>query len=225
MLFQIFKLCLPVIFSYIPLGFAFGILAASNDLSLLQTAAISFFVYSGSAEFLLVGFISLNESLLGIFVILFLLSFRHFFYTLTLLSELRSLNFLRYYVIFALSDESFALLSTQKSYFSRLNKAQKSLASALLCLFNQASWVLGSALGYLFQKGSKLDFSGVEFSLSALFIVLAYDAYKQNSDLKLLLFALVLGVLGLLLVPKSYMLFASLAAAFVFLMLRQKYAR
>lgn len=225
MLFQIFKLCLPVIFSYIPLGFAFGILAASNDLSLLQTAAISFFVYSGSAEFLLVGFISLNESLLGIFVILFLLSFRHFFYTLTLLNELRSLNFLRYYVIFALSDESFALLSTQKGYFARLNKAQKSLASALLCLFNQASWVLGSTLGYLFQKGSKLDFSGVEFSLSALFIVLAYDAYKQNSDLKLLLFALALGVLGLLLAPKSYMLFASLAAAFVFLMLRQKYAR
>lgn len=225
MLFQIFKLCLPVIFSYIPLGFAFGILAASNDLSLLQTAAISFFVYSGSAEFLLVGFISLNESLLGIFVILFLLSFRHFFYTLTLLNELKSLNFLRYYVIFALSDESFALLSTQKGYFARLNKAQKSLASALLCLFNQASWVLGSALGYLFQKGSKLDFSGVEFSLSALFIVLAYDAYKQNSDLKLLLFALALGILGLLLVPKSYMLFASLATAFVFLMLRQKYAR
>lgn len=225
MLFQIFKLCLPVIFSYIPLGFAFGILAASNDLSLLQTAAISFFVYSGSAEFLLVGFISLNESLLGIFVILFLLSFRHFFYTLTLLNELRSLNFLRYYVIFALSDESFALLSTQKGYFARLNKAQKSLASALLCLFNQASWVLGSGLGYLFQKGSKLDFSGVEFSLSALFIVLAYDAYKQNNDLKLLLFALALGILGLLLVPKSYMLFASLAAAFVFLMLRQKYAR
>lgn len=79
MILQVFKLCLPVIFSYIPLGFAFGILAASNGLSLAQSLGISFFVYSGSAEFLLVGFISLNESLFGIFIILFLLSFRHFF--------------------------------------------------------------------------------------------------------------------------------------------------
>ncbi len=225
MILQVFKLCLPVIFSYIPLGFAFGILAASNGLSLAQSLGISFFVYSGSAEFLLVGFISLNESLFGIFIILFLLSFRHFFYTLTLLNELRALNFLRFYVIFSLSDESFALLSTQKGFFNKFQKAQKSLASALLCFFNQASWVLGSGLGYLFQKGSKLDFSGIEFSLSALFIVLAYDAYKQNSDLKLLIFALIIAFLGLLFVPKSFMLFVCLALAFVFLFLRQKYAK
>lgn len=136
MILQVFKLCLPVIFSYIPLGFAFGILAASNGLSLAQSLGISFFVYSGSAEFLLVGFISLNESLFGIFIILFLLSFRHFFYILTLLNELRALNFLRFYVIFSLSDESFALLSTQKGFFNKFQKAQKSLASALLCFFN-----------------------------------------------------------------------------------------
>lgn len=85
--------------------------------------------------------------------------------------------------------------------------------------------MLGSGLGYLFQKGSKLDFSGIEFSLSALFIVLAYDAYKQNSDLKLLIFALIIAFLGLLFVPKSFMLFVCLALAFVFLFLRQKYAK
>lgn len=109
-----FFLTLPVAFAYIPLGMALGILAASNDFSYLQILAISFFVYSGSAEFLLVSFIVNNEGLLGIFISLFLVGFRHFFYTISLLKELKALNFLRHYVIFALSDESFALLSTYK---------------------------------------------------------------------------------------------------------------
>lgn len=76
---EIFKLTLPVMMGYVPLGAAFGILAASSGLSLAQTMAISFFVYSGTAEFLLIAFIVAGESLLGIFLTLFLLGFRHFF--------------------------------------------------------------------------------------------------------------------------------------------------
>lgn len=221
---EIFKLTLPVMMAYVPLGIALGILAASNGLSFWQTLAISFFVYSGSAEFLLVAFIVAGESVFGIFITLFLLGFRHFFYTLALLKELKGLNFLRYYTIYALSDESFALLSTYKNKISHnATRAKKSFHYALLCFLNQSYWIIGSALGFIFQKTIKVDYSGIEFSLNALFIVLAYDTYRQNPNTKLLLLALIIGLFGFLMIDKAYMLFACLTLAMCVLLLGKRY--
>ena len=219
---EIFKLTLPVMAGYVPLGVALGVLAGSLKLSLAQSLAVSFFVYSGSAEFLLVVFIAAGEGLLGVFVTLFLVGFRHFFYTLTLLADIRGLNLLRYYVIFALSDESFALLCAYKGKFAA-QKAAKSLNFALLCALNQLYWLIGACLGWCFQKGVNFDYSGIEFSLNALFIVIAYDAYRQNPNAKLLLLALVIGLCGFLFVAKSYMLFVCLMCAMCTLLLGRRY--
>lgn len=221
---KIFKLSLSVMIAYVPLGFALGILASSSGLSLAQTLGISFFVYSGSAEFLLIAFIRANESLLGIFISLSLLAFRHFFYTLSLLDELKKLNFLKHYTIFALSDESFALLSTYKKELNEvLDKKKRSFYYALLCFCNQAYWLIGSCLGFIFGALSNFDYSGIEFSLNALFIVLACEAYRQNPKFKLLLLALIVGLLGFLILAKSYMLFTCLSLACLMLILGKKY--
>ncbi|KGI56971.1 branched-chain amino acid permease [Campylobacter sp. MIT 97-5078] len=218
------KLCLPVIFSYIPLGMSFGILASSNDFSMLEVICISFFVYSGSAEFLLITFITAKQGLLSIFVTLFLLGFRHFFYTLSLLERLKGLNFLRHYVIFTLSDESFALLSTnEKGFESVQDKNKKSLYYALLCFINQASWVLGGILGVLVQKMMKFDYKGIEFCLIALFIVLSYDAFKLNPNKKVFILAAMIGICGFLFIAKAYMLFICLTFALILLVLGKRY--
>ncbi|TQR60241.1 AzlC family ABC transporter permease [Campylobacter troglodytis] len=219
---ELFKLSLPVMMGYVPLGVALGILAASNELSLAQSLAISFFVYSGSAEFLLVVFIAMNEGLLGVFVSLFLVSFRHFFYTLSLLNELRGLNFLRYYVIYALSDESFALLCAYKERFFK-DRLKRSLSFFLICALNQSYWLLGVSLGWCFQRGFNFDYSGIEFSLNALFIVIAYDAYRQNPNFKLFLVGAIIGLFGFLFIAKSYMLFTCLILALFLLLLGRRY--
>lgn len=221
---EIFKLTLPVAFAYVPLGVALGILAASSGLKLWQVLALSFFVYSGSAEFLLIAFIAVGEGLFGIFLTLFLLGFRHFFYTLSLLNELKSLNFLRFYVIYALSDESFALLSTHKNDISsNASQSKKSFHYALLCFLNQSYWIIGCFLGFLLQKRTHIDYSGIEFSLNALFIVLACESFKQNPNKKLLFLALIIGLLGFLFIAKSSMLFICLTLGVIALLLGRRY--
>lgn len=181
---ELFLLTIPVLMGYIPLGAAFGILAASKDFSLFEILLSSIFIYAGAGQFLLVALVAQNVSFLMIFFTLFLLNFRHFFYTLSLLKELKSINFLRHYIIFALTDESFALLSSIKEKIKNLSRAQRSLIMFEVCLLNQIYWVIGSVLGYYFKQGLNIDYSGVEFSLNALFIVLAYELYKQNPNLK-----------------------------------------
>ncbi|HHW4633731.1 TPA: AzlC family ABC transporter permease, partial [Campylobacter coli] len=186
---ELFLLTIPVLMGYIPLGAAFGILAASKDFSLFEILLSSIFIYAGAGQFLLVALVAQNVSFLMIFFTLFLLNFRHFFYTLSLLKELKSINFLRHYIIFALTDESFALLSSIKEKIKNLSRAQRSLIMFEVCLLNQIYWVIGSVLGYYFKQGLNIDYSGVEFSLNALFIVLAYELYKQNPNLKILLYS------------------------------------
>lgn len=182
---ELFLLTIPVLMGYIPLGAAFGILAASKDFSLFEILLSSIFIYAGAGQFLLVALVAQNVSFLMIFFTLFLLNFRHFFYTLSLLKELKSINFLRHYIIFALT----ALLSSIKEKIKNLSRAQRSLIMFEVCLLNQIYWVIGSVLGYYFKQGLNIDYSGVEFSLNALFIVLAYELYKQNPNLKILLYS------------------------------------
>lgn len=222
---ELFLLTIPVLMGYIPLGAAFGILAASKDFSLFEILLSSVVVYAGAGQFLLVALVAQNASFLMIFSTLFLLNFRHFFYTLSLLKELKAINFLRHYVIFALTDESFALLSSVKEKIKNLNRTQRSLIMFEVCLLNHIYWILGSVLGYYFKQGLNIDYSGVEFSLNALFVVLAYELYKQNPNLKILLYSSFIALFALFCIDKPYMLAFCIFAALIFLIFGKKYVR
>lgn len=218
-----FLLSLPVLIAYIPLGVAFGILAASRDFSFLELILSSLIVYAGAGQFALVALIDAKAGFFEVFFALFLLNFRHFFYTLSLLKELKELNCLRHYIMFALTDESFALLSTQKSRLQNLCLKKKSFILFLLCFLNQMYWIIGSVLGFLFQKNVRIDYSGIEFSLNALFIVLSYELYKQNPNRRILLFSCMVSLFALICVDKTYMFAFCLGFGIVLFLFGKKY--
>lgn len=220
---NIFILTLPVLMGYIPLGITFGILAASNGFSLLEALLSSLIVYAGAGQFVLVGLISAGAGFIEVFITLFLLNFRHFFYTLTLLEEFKKMNFLKHFIMFFLSDESFALISSLRQRIENLSSKEKSNFIFKLCFLNYFYWSLGTLLGFLFQKNINIDYSGIEFSLNALFIVLAYELYKQNPNLKILILACVLALFALCFIDKSYMLVFCIALALFLLFLGKKY--
>lgn len=220
---DIFTLTLPILMGYVSLGAAFGILAASNGFSLFETVLSSLVVYAGAAQFILVALVTAGVGFLEVFITLFILNFRHFFYTLSLLKDLRKMNFLKHYIMFSLTDETFALLSAKKEEFTELNPTQKSWHIFWLCLLNQGYWIIGSILGFLFQKGVKIDYSGVDFSLNALFIVLAYELFKQNPNLKIFLGSCFVALFALFFIDKSYMFAFCLALAIFLLFVGRKY--
>lgn len=220
---SIFILTLPILMGYVSLGAAFGILAASNGFNLFETILSSLIVYAGAAQFVLVALVTAGAGFLEVFITLFILNFRHFFYTLSLLTELREMNFLRHYIMFSLTDETFALLSAKRDTLVQLNPVQKSWYVFWLCLLNQSYWIVGSILGFLFQKGVKIDYSGVEFSLNALFVVLAYELFKQNPNLKVLLGSCFIALFALFFIDKSYMFAFCLILAIFLLFIGRKH--
>ncbi|WP_202930873.1 AzlC family ABC transporter permease, partial [Campylobacter fetus] len=102
--FEIFRSTIPVMMGYIPLGLAFGLYGVGSGLPVWVMSLTSIIVYAGSVEFLLVAFIISGASLSSVFFISFLLNFRHFFYTMAMLNEIKSLKN-RMYFIYALTDE------------------------------------------------------------------------------------------------------------------------
>ncbi|MBR7001876.1 MAG: AzlC family ABC transporter permease [Neisseriaceae bacterium] len=215
---EIFKNTIPVLLGYIPLGLAFGIYGVASGMPLWVLALTCIFIYAGSVEFVLVAFIVAKASLLEVFIISFLLNFRHFFYTMTLLDDIKKLKN-RLYFIYALTDETFALLVSRPK-----NKNENTnLLFNLTAFFNHSYWITGVLLGAFLGHNLPVRYDGVEFSLVALFAILTYELFKTNPNYKVLFLAFSCAFVGLFIFPEQYFLFGSLIMATAILLIIRKY--
>ena len=213
---DIFKASLPVMFGYIPLGAAYALLGIQIGLESWMIVFMSFVVYAGSGQFLLVSLFGMGTTLVETFIASFLLNLRHFFYTTSLMGDITKLKF-KFYSMFALTDETFAVLKTLK-----IDEKDRDKVYFLLPLLNQIYWIIGALVGVIIGSSLKIDYTGIEFCLVALFVVLAVELFKNNQNYKILFLALMLGVLGLMFVPSSYMLVVTLFVGFIILLAFRK---
>ena len=116
-------------------------------------------------------------------------------------------------MIFGLTDETYALLTTIKDDKS-LNK---SWYYFFLTALNQSYWFLGSTIGAIVGSNIKFDTAGLEFSLTALFVVLCIEQYKNLQNIVPFIIGLISSVLALILVPSDKMLIISILLALVFM--------
>lgn len=166
---------LPVLAGYLALGTAFGLLLNSIGLGVFWAAAMSILVYAGSAQFLAVSLIAGGTSLPQVALLTFLLNFRHFFYGLSMVGRYQGLGRRKGYLIFALTDETYALLAAGLPP-ARVDPADYYFAVSLL---DHCYWVAGSVLGATVGELITFDTTGVDFAMTALFVVLAVEQWKQ----------------------------------------------
>ncbi len=214
-LLSILKLTIPVFMGYISAGIAFGILSVKLGLSIYQTILMSLIVYAGAAQFLAVGLFASGTGFIEIFIAIILLNLRHSFYGLSLLRAFRKLGLAKIYLIFGLTDETFAILQTMPK-ISDTKKRKK--AYLLITVLNHIYWIIGGFLGALLGESLKINHEGIGFALTALFVVLAIELYKKSPNKKILILSLMIALFGFLFVPKSYMLVVCIGLALVLLL-------
>ena len=198
---------------YFPLGVAFGILAKSMGVSAFIAIALSTLAYGGAAQFMMLSLFSAGTGLLEVFIVSYLVNLRHTFYGLALLKEYKDLKF-RLFNIATLTDETFAI-------FKALNisdAAERSYVFTRLNLLSWLYWAAGTAVGCLAGGLIKVDMSGLEFSLTALFIVIVVEMFKNDKNYKVLGAACFFGVAGVALMPAKAMLVGSMALCFIFIL-------
>ncbi|MDP6968169.1 MAG: AzlC family ABC transporter permease [Gammaproteobacteria bacterium] len=210
-----FRASMPVLFGYVPLGVAFGILFADLGYHWLFAGLMGVVVFAGAAQFLAVGLLANQAGLVEIFTATLLLNMRHVFYGLSLLGRLPNKGWQRWYMIFGLTDETYALY-TVTNIPAHLDRSQFKL---LVTALNQGYWVLGCGLGG--WLGGQLSFStlGMEFALPALFMVLAIEQYKVVRKPLVFILALGIGLGTLLFISREQMLLVACLLALTVLLM------
>lgn len=197
---------------YIPVGIAFSLFGIGSNIPAWALILMSIFIYAGSGQFLLISLLVAKVGTLEVFIVILLLNLRHCFYTMALLEEFRELKY-KTYAIFALTDESFALLRS-KNY----SKENLNLAFNLTVFLNQIYWIIGTILGITIGKNLHINYEGIDFSLTALFAVLSYELFKQNRNFKVLFLSIFVCATGLLIFPSNYFLVGSLIVGTIILL-------
>lgn len=173
-----FPLTIPVFTGYMVLGAAFGILMDSKGFSLLWIMVSSIFVYAGSMQFLTIELLALSFNPLGALLMTLAVNARHIFYGVSVLHQYRGMGRLKPYLIFSLTDETFSIICSAKAPEGVDRKWFYFFISSLDHLY----WVTGSILGGILGSLLTLDTKGIDFVLTALFVVILVNQWLEAKN-------------------------------------------
>jgi 4-azaleucine resistance transporter AzlC len=203
---------------YLSIGIAFGLLFENAGYNFIWAFCISLLVYAGAMQFIAVSFFSGGLGLIQIAVMTLVVNFRHIFYGLSFLERFGKMGFKKWYMAFALTDETYSLLCGIKPPENVDDK------KFLLCvaLLNQSYWIAGSVIGAL--AGSMITFNtqGMDFAMTALFLVIFLDQWKAYRTHIPALTGLVCSIAVLAAVGPANMVIPSMVLIVISLMLMRK---
>lgn len=200
----------------IPLGLAFGLVMTQAGFAWWWTPIFSVVIYAGSMEFLAVQLVTAGVGPMSAAVTGFMVNFRHIFYALTFPRHHISSPLGRAYSTYALTDETYAVISSLPPSTRASLSGTRILTVQIVC---QLLWVLPGIAGALLGVVIPPEVKGMDFALTALFVVLAYESFTSNKDFSLPLTATAIAVVVAVLAP-SWVLMVALTAYFLVLLLR-----
>ncbi|MBE6344894.1 MAG: AzlC family ABC transporter permease [Spirochaetaceae bacterium] len=214
-LLQAFKITLPVFFGYLAIGIPFGLMLVNAGYSWWLAPIMSVLMYAGAGQYMAVALFSASSSLSVIAVTMLLLNIRHIVYGLSLISPFKETGKWKPYLIFALTDETYALMTSCP--------LQKGISAGTfygsIALLNHSYWILGSIIGAVAGTLIPFSFEGVDFALTSLFAVLLIDQIKKSKDFIPPIIGVIVTFLAILFVPSDYILLTALAIGVVTLTL------
>jgi len=160
----------PVMAGYLFLGSAFGILVESQGLPVWVALLMSVFIYAGSMQFASVPLLLNPISLLQTFILTLSINARHLFYGVSMLKIFEKMGLKKQYMIFLLTDESYSLIINEDDGDQMFN----------ILLLNQIYWIIGTAMGYYFGRMIPFSKDGIEFAMTALFLIIFMEKLKDK---------------------------------------------
>jgi 4-azaleucine resistance transporter AzlC len=209
---------LPVFFGYIPLGMAFGFLLAGAGYHWIYALVMSIFIYTGAGQFIAVALLAAGAQLMEFVTITLLINLRHSFYGLSLLDKFSGVGKVKPYLIFALTDETYALLTTTRVP----EGASKGRFYFYIAALDHIYWIAGSVLGAVLGSLLKLNLEGLTFVLAALFVVLTIEQYYASRKRFPFMAAIGAGVISLILFSPENMLLFSIIIGTLILMIYER---
>lgn len=170
-----FPVTLPVLMGYLAIGIAFGLMLEGIGYNFIWAFFMSLTIYAGSGQYLGVTLLATAAGLGTVALMTLLINLRHMVYGLSMLEKFRGMGKRKLYMIFSLTDETYALLSGAKVP-AGVDPRNFYFAIALL---DQSYWIAGSVIGAVAGAVLPIDTTGVDFAMTALFVVIAVEQWES----------------------------------------------
>ena len=173
-----FPYTIPVLTGYLFIGIAFGVMYQEKGYNFLWAILMSILVYAGSGQYLAVNFFAPQVGWWDVIFMTFMVNIRHIFYGLSLLERFGKMGKKRLYMMFSLTDETYSLF-----FITKVPKdVEEDKFLFAIALLDQSYWVLGSAIGAIAGALIPFNAEGIDFAMTALFIVIFVEQWLAGGN-------------------------------------------
>ena len=209
------KNTVPIFFTYLFIGIAFGMLMIDAGYGVLLSVLSALFIYAGSMQLVMVPMMTSGAPLITLALMTFFINARHIFYGIGFIDRFRKMGRRRFYMIFALTDETYSVLCSVR-YDEGLDKDR---AAFFIAMLNHLYWIFGCLIGACAGRFLPFDMRGIEFSATAFFLVVVVEQWRQYRSKLPFLTAAGCALLFCLLLGRDYFLIPTLTACLAGLLL------
>jgi 4-azaleucine resistance transporter AzlC len=209
---------IPVMLGYIAIGLAFGLMLINAGYHWMLAPVMCMLIYAGAAQFMAVGLFIRNASFLEIAAIIFFVNARHMVYGLSLIRKFKDAGIFKPYLVFSLTDETYALLTTVKEK----EDIDKNKFYFYVGILDQCYWIIGSTFGAIAGKIFSFNTKGIDFALTALFVVLLIEQIRSHKNRIPFVIATACSIAALIITGSGNMLIVSIVSSIVILVIFRK---
>ena len=216
-----FLASLPVMAGYVVLGMGFGILLQDKGYGWWWAILMSLTIYAGSMQYVAVDLLSGGASLIAAALMTVMVNIRHLFYGITMLDRYSKTGKEKPYLIFALTDETFSLVCSP----NLPEGVEEHGYYFWVSLMDQCYWVFGSFLGGLIGASVEFNSAGIDFAMTALFVVIFVEQWEKAENHLPAMIGVVISVICLLIFGASSFLIPSMIGITAALLVAQKWLK
>ncbi len=209
---------IPIAVGFLFLGMSYGFLMRSKGFSFVYPMLMSFFIFAGSMEFVTVNLLLSAFNPLYAFLLTLMVNARHLFYGISMLDKYKNVGWKKFYLIYGMCDESFSINCT----VTPPPGIDKGWFMFFVTLLNQIYWVTGATLGALLGYVIQFDTTGIEFVMTALFVVMFINQWEDTKEHKPALIGVGCSLLCLLIFGNENFILPAMALIILCFMFNKK---
>lgn len=194
-----FPATIPIFAGFLFLGIAYGIYMNVMGFNAVYAILMSLLIFAGSMEFVTVNLLLGAFNPLGALALTLMVNARHLFYGISMLDRYAGMGLKKLYLIFGLCDESFSINVTAQVP----PEVDKGWYMFFVTLLNHVYWVLGAGIGGAFGPLVRFNLEGLEFVMTALFVVIFIEQWRKETRHHSALLGLGLSLLCLIVLNRS----------------------
>ncbi|NLL45909.1 MAG: branched-chain amino acid transporter AzlC [Clostridiales bacterium] len=177
-LYTAFPNTIPVLTGFLVLGTAYGVLMLKSGYGTLWSVMMSALAFCGSMQFVAITLLTTVFNPIQAFMLSIMVNARHLFYGLAMLEKYRGLGKARFFLIYTLCDETFSISSS----IALPEDVDRKYFYLSISLLNYLYWVLGTFIGSILGRFITFNTKGLDFVLTALFVVLFLEQLKKKEN-------------------------------------------